>query len=114
MDYIDVRSQLRRSGEFGINILPNGRINLNKKLTEYLGVNKISLKFRKEGLEVVVFNDNNGFVLPKSGSFKNKEFVDYLIEQKLPLPIHYNIKLDEGKVFKGTLANEMIAKVKKK
>jgi hypothetical protein len=30
-DYIDVWPQSRKSGELGINVLPNRRINLNKK-----------------------------------------------------------------------------------
>lgn len=113
-DYIDVRPQSRKSGELGINVLPNGRINLNKKLTERLDNNKISVRFRKDGIEVVVFKDDNGFILPKSGSFKNEEFVNYLKEKKMQLPIHYIVNLDEGKVFKGKLANDVISKVKKK
>lgn len=113
-DYIDVRPQSRKGSDLGINVLPNGRINLNKKLTERLSGNKISVRFKKDGIEVVVFNDDNGFILPKSGSFKNEEFVNYLKEKKIQLPIHYDVNLDEDKVFKGKLSNELISKVKKR
>ena len=113
-DYIDVRPQSRRGSELGINVLPNGRINLNKKLTDHLQGNKVSVRFRKDGMEVVVFNDDNGFNLPKSGSFKNEEFINYLKEQKIQLPARYNVIVDEDKVFKGKLPNEVISKVKRK
>lgn len=113
-DYIDVRPQSRKGSELGINILPNGRINLNKKLADCLSGNKVSVKFRKDGMEVIVFNDDSGFNLPKSGSFKNEEFVNYLKEQKIQLPVRYSVVLDENRVFKGKLPNEVISKVKRK
>lgn len=113
-DFIDVRPKSRRIGEFGINILPNGRINLNGKLMESLGTGKISIKFSRDGLEVVVLKDDNGFFPPKNGSFKNEDFVEYLKKEKLQLPIHYCVSLIENNVYKGTLASDVIAKVKKK
>lgn len=35
-EYIDVRPQSKRGSGLGLNVLPNGRINLNQKLMEHL------------------------------------------------------------------------------
>ena len=65
-------------------------------------------------MEVVVFNDENGFKLPKSGSYKNEEFVSYLKDKKIQLPARYNLIEGENKIFKGKLPNEVVSKIKRK
>lgn len=93
---IILKPETRHTILFGINVLENGKINLNGRLNKELVERELEIRISSDG-NIIVLNPNGEIrhKFPKSGSVKNMEIVRILKKSKKEFPVHYDVEWNE-------------------
>ena len=78
-----------------VNDYADGRFNLNGKLTERIGSNKISIRFTRDG-KYLCLAENGDISFPKSGSRKLPDLLEKLKGTKITYPARYEVEYSES------------------
>ena len=89
-----------RTNAYYVNIYPDGRFNLNGKLTEKLSGKPIEILFTKDAKNLCL-RDGTDFAIqfPKNGSKKLQSVIDHLRNQRIRLPAKYYVRYNEDAMF---------------
>lgn len=99
---VQIHALPNRTETLCVNILENGKFNINGKLNEKLKERIIKISFTADGKHFMLVETNDsedGIRFPKSGSRKLPEVYDLLKKNKIPFPANYSVWNNEGAGF---------------
>lgn len=95
---ITVAPPSNRLASLSVNIYGDGRFNMNGKLAEKLGSQKVSIRFTEDCRHLCLL-ENGDISFPKSGSRKIPELSDLLNKKGITFPAHYEVSFNSNEKF---------------